>query len=74
MGTRLQELAVQALQLSDQDRAELVSRLVASLSPSADFDADWSEVLDQRIQEIEAGRATMVPVDEAVARVRNLVR
>ena len=74
MGNRLEDLEAQALQLSDQERAELAARLLASLSPTPDFDAEWAAVVDRRIEEIEAGRDTMVPVEDAIARVRDSIR
>jgi putative addiction module component (TIGR02574 family) len=74
MGNRLEDLEAQALQLSEQERAELAARLLASLSPTPDFDAEWAAVVDRRIEEIEDGRATMVPAEEAIARVRDSIR
>ncbi len=70
----LEGLEAQALQLSNQERAELAARLLASLSPMADFDAEWAVEVDRRIEEIEAGRATMVSVEDAMARVRDSIR
>jgi putative addiction module component (TIGR02574 family) len=74
MENRLEELKVQVLQLADEDRAELAGRLLASLSPSAEFDAHWSAEVDRRIEEIEAGRVTLVPVADALSRVRDSIR
>jgi len=70
----LEDLEAQALRLSSQERAELAARLLASLSPVADFDAEWAAEVDRRIEEIEAGRATMVSVEDAIARVRDSIR
>jgi putative addiction module component (TIGR02574 family) len=74
MGNRLEDLEAQALQLSDEERAELIARLLTSLARTPDFDAEWAAEVDRRIEEIEAGRATMVPVEEALARVRDSIR
>jgi putative addiction module component (TIGR02574 family) len=74
MGNCLEDLEAQALELSEQERAELAARLLASLSPTPDFDAECGAVVDRRIEEIEAGRGTMVPVEDAIARVRDSIR
>ncbi|MBV8209933.1 MAG: addiction module protein [Burkholderiaceae bacterium] len=74
MGNRFEDLAAQALLLSDDERAELVSRLLESLSPAPDFDAEWAAEVDRRIDEIEAGRAVLVPGEEVIARLRDAVR
>lgn len=74
MGNRLKDMEAQALLLPEGERAELIARLLASLSPAPDFDAEWAAEVDRRIGEIEEGRAIMAPVEDAIARVREAIR
>ncbi|BAP88085.1 putative uncharacterized protein [Burkholderiales bacterium GJ-E10] len=74
MGNRLEDLEAQALLLPERERAELVARVLASLSPAPDFDAEWATEVDRRIEQIESGRAIMTPVGDAITRVREAIR
>lgn len=61
-----------ALSLPERDRAELASELVASLDGPEDPDvaAAWDVEICRRINEIEAGTATLLDADEVLARAR----
>jgi putative addiction module component (TIGR02574 family) len=67
----------EAMRLSDDERTELVVRLLDAFEEAAPVDpgreAAWTEVIDRRLQEARDGRATLVDADEAVARVRAAV-
>ena len=64
--TTLDQLRIEALKLSDRDRAELARDLVASLD--APFDADaaeaWDVELRRRLAQIDDGTARLVDRDE----------
>jgi putative addiction module component (TIGR02574 family) len=67
----------QALQLSDDERGELIARLVLSFEADdgeeihgTEWEAAWSEELDRRLDDIREGRVQLVDRDEARARVR----
>jgi putative addiction module component (TIGR02574 family) len=67
----------QALQLSDDERGELIARLVLSFEAddgeevdAIEWEAAWSEELDRRIDDIRGGRVQLVDGDDARARVR----
>ncbi len=65
----------EAEQLSAPERAELADRIVESLAhniPSEIASAQVAEVR-RRIAEVEAGEVSLIPGDEALARVRQLV-
>lgn len=70
-------LLAQALQLSVEERAELVARLVESLEGSAAADpgreAAWTEVIDRRVREARSGQVALVPAVEAMTQVRAAV-
>lgn len=67
----------QALQLSDDERGELLARLVRSFEADdgeevggVEWEAAWSEELDRRVDDIREGRVELVDGDDARARVR----
>jgi putative addiction module component (TIGR02574 family) len=60
-------LLEEALRLSDTERAQLAARLIESLDPEADDDAEmaWSLEIRQRLDDLEQGRVRTVPWSEA---------
>jgi putative addiction module component (TIGR02574 family) len=68
-------ILAEAEQLSIDERAELADKLVESLAhnvPPVIEAAQISEI-QRRIAQVEAGKVTIIPGDEALARVRQLV-
>ena len=65
----------EAAQLSAPERAELADRIVESLAHNIPSDLATAQVAEvrRRIAEVEAGKVSLVPGDEALARVRQLV-
>lgn len=67
----------EALKLPDQERAELVARLLDSLEDSdvvePGHEAAWTEVIDRRVQEVREGRAKLIDADVTMARLRAVV-
>ncbi len=72
MGTDPEALRDAALALSEAERAKLARDLIASLDGPADDDVAeaWDIELCRRINEIEAGQAQLLDVEEVLARVR----
>lgn len=72
MSENVQELFNSALQLSDQDRAELAGLLIGSLDEEQDEDAQaaWSDEIAHRLEELNRGSVTPVPWDEVRRRLR----
>ena len=70
--TELEALRNAAMALSESERAKLASDLVASLDgPNENEVAQaWDIEVCRRINEIEAGTAQLLDVDEVLARVR----
>lgn len=70
---RLDTLRQDALALSEGDRATLARDLVASLDGPEDPDAAkaWDIELCRRINEIEAGNATLLDADDVLTRARS---
>jgi len=76
MERTLGEVEGYAMELSLQDRALLVERLLATLDPGEDINAEelWLEEAERRYQEYRAGRVASKPAnqvfDEAMKRLR----
>lgn len=71
----LKDIENQALQLSPQERGELIHRLIVSLegvpedSPEAIANA-WDDEIARRVVDMEAGRTQWIPADEVMSRIR----
>ncbi len=70
MATPVEDIAAQALSLPPEDRAKLVERLIASFEPRSPAQAAWLALAKSRRDEVRAGKVTMIPGDEALARAR----
>ena len=76
MERTLGEVEGYAMELSLQDRALFVERLLATLDPGEDVNAEelWLEAAERRYQEYRAGRVASKPAnqvfDEAMKRLR----
>jgi putative addiction module component (TIGR02574 family) len=75
MKRKFQELVEEAKQLPYGERAELIEQLIAASAKDVDpvIEKTWSVEIARRIQEIESGKATGVPLDDALAQVRKTV-
>jgi len=74
MSSQLEIVEAQALKLSAEERAELADRLIASLFKDHDIEEAWAVEVERRIEEIESGRAKLIPAAEAIARVRAAIK
>ena len=74
MSSQLEIVEAQALKLSAEERAELADRLLASLFKDDEIEAAWAVEVERRIEEIESGRAKLVPAAEAIARIRAAIK
>jgi len=70
MSNQLDLVEAQALKLSPEERAQLADRLVASLFKDQDIEVAWSAEVERRIEEIESGRAKLIPAADSIARAR----
>jgi putative addiction module component (TIGR02574 family) len=61
------QLLEQALRLPDQERADMAVRLLESLESIVDEDVDseWNAEIQQRLHEIDSGKAKLVSWQEA---------
>ena len=74
MSTQLDMVEAQALNLSVAERAKLADRLITSLFEDHEIEEAWAAEVERRIEEIESGRAKLIPVSEAIARARAAIK
>jgi len=74
MSSQLEFVEAQALKLSAEERAELADRLIASLFEDHEIEEAWAVEVERRIEEIESGRAKLIPAAEAIARARTAIK
>jgi len=70
METPLEILESEALKLTPGERAALAQRLLASLDEDAEIEDAWAAEIERRIAEVESGAVQVIPIAEALARVR----
>jgi len=72
----MEELARRARALSREDRLRLAEELLASLheQPDPEIEAAWDEEIRRRIEEIESGKAKLVPAQEVFDEIRKMLR
>jgi putative addiction module component (TIGR02574 family) len=65
------QLLVEALRLTDEERAALAGELIDSLDSEVDPDAEaaWAAEIRTRVSDLEAGRAKTIPWSEARRRI-----
>lgn len=70
MSTPVHDLEAEVLELPPEDRARLLERLIASFEPRSNAQKAWMDLAFRRREDVRAGKVSMVPGDEALARVR----
>ena len=74
MSNQLEIVEAQALKLSAEERAELADRLIASLFKDHGIEEAWAVEVERRIEEIESGRAKLIPAADSIARARAAIK
>jgi putative addiction module component (TIGR02574 family) len=66
------EVTEAALALSEEDRGRLAEKLVQSLDGDLDPGAEgaWAAEIERRLARIDAGQASTISMEEAIARMR----
>ena len=70
MSDQLDIVEAQALKLPPEERAQLADRLVDSLFKDQNIEDAWSAEVERRIEEVESGRAKLIPAADSIARAR----
>jgi putative addiction module component (TIGR02574 family) len=66
----VETLEAEALRLSNQERARLVERLIASLDIDSDIEDAWAAEVERRNAEIESGAVSLISGPEALDRLK----
>lgn len=76
MATTVEQLAEQAMNLRTESRARLADLLVESLNADelGQIDRLWVSEAKRRPDEVRSGRVESIPGDEALRKVRDVVR
>jgi putative addiction module component (TIGR02574 family) len=70
------QFLVEALRLSDEERAAIAGELIQSLEGEVDADAEaaWSAEIRARLDRVDSGAATTIPWSEARRRIHAAAR
>jgi putative addiction module component (TIGR02574 family) len=70
------EIESKALQLPPTERARLAQRLISSLDPESDRDAEqaWLEEAERRLDELESGKVAGIPAEQVLEKIRSTLR
>ena len=76
MTTSVEDLAMQAIELSLEDRTRLADVLLASLPEETDAEVEvaWDREIERRISQVKAGTARLIPAGEVHAEAREIYR
>lgn len=76
MATPVKDLEVEALKLSEKDRAELARVLLLSLEDVGDEGNElaWAEEAERRYQEIKAGAVELIPSEDVFEQARSRLK
>jgi putative addiction module component (TIGR02574 family) len=70
MDTDMEKLEPEALKLAAGARPALAQRLLGSLEGDAAVDEAWAREVERRIAEVESGAGQLLPMEDALVRVR----
>jgi putative addiction module component (TIGR02574 family) len=62
----IKELEAEAMKLDPEDRVRLGEKLLGSVPPTLDFEAEWAEEVDRRVAEVREGRAKLVSSEDMI--------
>jgi putative addiction module component (TIGR02574 family) len=74
MNTSLETVEAAAMQLSAEERAELIDRLIDTVLPAPPLHPAWEAEIARRVAELDAGTAATVPADEVFAELRVMIQ
>jgi putative addiction module component (TIGR02574 family) len=69
MSPSFRAVADEALKLSPEDREALVETLIVSLERPDTLHPEWEAEIARRLEAVQAGRARLIPADEALAQL-----
>ncbi len=73
MNASLDSVEAAALELTAEERAELVERLIDTVLPPPPLQPGWEEEIARRVAELDAGLVKSIPAEEVFARMRTMI-
>jgi putative addiction module component (TIGR02574 family) len=73
MSATLETVEAAALQLSAEERAELIERLIDTVLPPPPLHPAWEAEIARRIDEMDAGRVEGIPAEKVFADLRAMI-
>ena len=75
MSDLVDELSRKARALPPEERVRLAEELLATVQEvDPEVEAAWHEEIRRRIEEIDSGKAKLIPAEEVFAEVRRLIK
>jgi putative addiction module component (TIGR02574 family) len=74
MSSQFDAIESQALKLTAEERAQLADRLISSIFEDHEIEAAWAAEVERRVDEIDSGRAKLIPASESIARARAAIK
>ena len=75
MSDLVDELSRKARALPPEERVRLAEELLATVQEvDPEVEAAWDEEIRRRIEEIDSGKAKLIPAEEMFAEVRRLIK
>lgn len=74
MGNQLEILEAEALMLSSGERAAFAQVLLASLDEDVEIEEAWAVEVERRIADVESGAVRGIPIAQALAQVRAILK
>jgi putative addiction module component (TIGR02574 family) len=74
MSSQFDAVESQALKLTAEERAQLADRLISSIFEDHEIEAAWAAEVERRVDEIDSGRAKLIPASESIARARAAIK
>lgn len=69
-GMSRDDLEREALKLSADERVEFAYSLLRSVDEDPEHERLWMEEIQRRCREIDEGKATLIPADQVLAKLR----
>ena len=73
MSASLETVEAAALQLSAEERAELIERLIDTVAPPPPLHPAWETEIARRIEEMDAGLVEGIPAEKVFADLRAMI-
>ena len=73
MSTTLESVEAAALELTAEERAALIERLIDTVIPAPPLHPAWEAEIARRIAELDAGTVECIPAEKVFAEVRALI-